>query len=134
MSDVVVVVLLVVVIVGAVVLMRRRTTKGSACCGEHGTVPTRLKVADRHKDHYPYVTELSIGGMTCANCAIRVENALNVLPDTWAKVSIATKMATVRTKEEPDETAMRDAVASAGYVVLDDGFRGVRQGDRRSVT
>jgi copper chaperone CopZ len=134
MSNAVVVVLLVVVVVAAVALMRRRASKGSACCGEHEAAPTRLKVADRHKNHYPYVTELYIGGMTCANCAIRVENALNVLPDTWAKVSIATKMATVRTKEEPDETAMRDAVASAGYVVLDDGFRGVRQGDRRSVT
>ena len=59
--------------------------------------------------------------MTCANCAIRVENALNGLPGTWAKVSIATKTATVRTKEEPDAdaSAMREAVTSAGYVVLD---------------
>ena len=57
--------------------------------------------------------------MTCVNCAIRVENALNGLPGTWAKVSIATKTATVRTKEEPDASAMREAVTSAGYVVLD---------------
>lgn len=118
MSNIVLVILLVVVVTGAVVLMRRRATKGSACCGEHKVAPARLKVADRRKDHYPYVSELSIGGMTCANCAIRVENALNALPNTWAKVSIDTKTATVRTKAEPDEMAMREAVASVGYVVL----------------
>lgn len=78
----------------------------------------RLRVADRDKRHYPYQTELSIGNMTCENCAIRVENALNVLPDTWAQVSISTHKALVRTKQEPDVAELKRAISAAGYVVV----------------
>jgi copper chaperone CopZ len=56
--------------------------------------------------------------MTCENCAIRVENALNGLPGTWASVSIADHTALVRTTAEPDLPALREAVAKAGYVLL----------------
>ena len=78
----------------------------------------RVRVADRDKRHYPYQTELVIGNMTCENCAIRVENALNALPGTWAQVSISTHKAIVRTKQEPDVTELRCAVSTAGYVVV----------------
>ena len=119
MADVAIVVVLVVAVVAAVLVVRRRATKGSACCGEHEAATARVRVADRNKKHYPYETTLRIGGMTCDNCAARVENALNALPGTWASVSIASREADVRTKEEPDLAAMREAVSRAGYVVLD---------------
>lgn len=119
MADAAVIVVLVIAVVGAVLAVRRRATKGSACCGEHEAAPARKRVADRNKTHYPYETTLHVGGMTCDNCAARVENALNELPDTWATVSIGTHEASVRTKAEPDIAAMRDAVSRAGYVVMD---------------
>ena len=56
--------------------------------------------------------------MSCENCAIKVENALNELPGTWATVRIGDKQAVVRTKQEPDLDAMRTAVRAAGYIVL----------------
>jgi len=118
MADIILVAALVVAVACGIVLMRRRATKGSACCGPIEDAPTRLAVTDRNKSHYPFVTTLDIGGMTCENCAIRVENALNALPGTWATVSIASKQAVVRTKNEPDRTRMHDAVSQAGYVVL----------------
>lgn len=118
MPDLLLVCLLVVVVVAAAVVARRRATRGSACCGEREAAPVRSRVADRSRSHYPYETTLSIGGMTCENCAIRVENALNALPGTWASVSISDHRATVRTKEAPDERTLRAAVSQAGYVVL----------------
>lgn len=118
MANVAIVCVLAVVVVAAVLVVRRRATKGSACCGEHEAAPARVRVSDRNKAHYPHQTTLSIGGMTCGNCATRVENALNGLPGTWATVSIADKTALVRTKDEPDVDAMRSAVVGAGYVVL----------------
>ncbi|MBQ8953570.1 MAG: heavy-metal-associated domain-containing protein, partial [Clostridia bacterium] len=56
-------------------------------------------------------------GMTCENCARRVENALNALEGVWATVRIDTHTARVRCKTEPDEAALRGAVTGAGYVV-----------------
>lgn len=118
MSDLVVIALLGAVLAIAVVVARRRFTKGSECCGDIAQAPERVQVKDRDKRHYHHQITLSIGGMTCENCAIKVENALNELPGTWATVRIGSKQAVVRTKEEPDYLAMREAVASAGYVVL----------------
>ena len=97
----------------------RRAEKGGGCCGEHETALKRIFPADRSRGHYPYRVILSIGGMTCENCAVRVENALNSLPGTWAKVDIAEKKADVLLKEKPDEHELRRAVSGAGYVVTD---------------
>lgn len=95
----------------------QRQKKGSACCGEHEETVKKINVTDRNKGNYPYTATLQIGGMTCDNCARRVENALNSLEGTWAIVSISDHKAKVLSKTKPDETAMRAAVRGAGYVV-----------------
>ena len=117
MADMLLVVILGVAVVLAFLVARRRARQGSECCGTREEAPVRLRVQDRDKTHYPYATELAIGGMTCENCAIKVENALNGLPGVWATASIGTHAALVRTKEEPDEASMRAVVRKAGYVV-----------------
>ena len=109
---------LALLLVWAVRTTVRRSRKGGGCCGEHEETVKRASVSDRNRAHYPYETVLRIGGMTCDNCARKVENALNALPGTSAKVRIDTKTAIVRTKEAPDEALLRTAVSDAGYVVL----------------
>ncbi|MBO7673839.1 MAG: heavy-metal-associated domain-containing protein [Atopobiaceae bacterium] len=118
MADAILLPVLAMVVAAAVWMARRRSAKGSACCGEHDAPLRRMGAADRNKSHYPHEVTLSIGGMTCDNCAARVENALNELPGTWARVSIASKTALVRTKDMPDLDALSRAVAAAGYAVL----------------
>ena len=61
---------------------------------------------------------MKIGGMTCENCARKVENAINKQDGVWAKVSFLIKPPGVLCKTEPDENALREAVRQAGYVVL----------------
>ena len=87
------------------------------CCGEHESAEKKVTVSDRNKAHYPYAVLLQIGGMTCENCARKVENALNLLDGTWAVVSISGGSAKVLSKTPPDEAALREAVRGAGYVV-----------------
>ena len=97
----------------------RKLRVGGGCCGEREAAPKRVKVRDRDKRHYPYVLEVTIDGMVCANCARRVENALNSLDGVWARVEdVGSGRATVRTKSVPDEAALRSAVRQAGYTVL----------------
>ena len=77
------------------------------------------EIKDKNKSHYPYQYTLQIGGMTCDNCARRVENALNSLPGAWANVDVSSEKAVLRMKEKTGEVQIKDAVASSGYTVLD---------------
>ena len=94
-----------------------RSRKGGGCCGVHESAEKEVTVSDRNKAHYPYAVLLQIGGMTCENCARKVENALNLLDGTWAVVSISGGSAKVLRKTPLDEAALREAVRGAGYVV-----------------
>ena len=63
--------------------------------------------------------ELSIGGMTCASCANRIERKLNKLDGVSASVNYATEKATV--DFDAGATAPRELVAAveaAGYGAL----------------
>lgn len=117
-GTVLIVCLLVALVAWAMWTMVQRSRKGSACCGEHESTIARTGASDRNPAHYPHESKLSIGGMTCDNCARKVENALNALEGTWATVRIADHVAQVRSKGEPDEQSLRRAVREAGYVVL----------------
>ncbi len=97
----------------------RRARRGSACCGEREETVKKAGVSDRNRAHYPYEVTLQIGGMTCENCARRVENALNALPGTWASVSMDGRKARIRLKQPADMALLREAVRQAGYVALD---------------
>ena len=87
----------------------RKMKYGGGCCGEHQAVEKKRVVKDRNPSHYPYLVELTIAGMTCENCARRVENALDAQEGVWAKVDISNHRAKVRLKTPPDETALRQA-------------------------
>ena len=102
----------------AVKKIMQKSQTGGGCCDTHEGAVKRISALDRKKGNYPYRVELLIGGMTCDNCAARVENALNALPDTWAKVDISENRAVVLLKSKPDENTLRKAVRNAGYVVM----------------
>jgi Cu+-exporting ATPase len=73
--------------------------------------------ADAAPDQPPQITELAIGGMTCASCAMRVEKALTKLPGVArASVNLATETATVNLSDAAaDPDALIAAVRKAGY-------------------
>ncbi|MFI6818689.1 heavy metal translocating P-type ATPase [Nonomuraea sp. NPDC050328] len=59
--------------------------------------------------------ELSIGGMTCASCANRIERKLNKLDGVTATVNYATEKAQVTFPEGVDPEKLIATVESAGY-------------------
>ena len=115
--NLVLIIILILIIAWAVWRTVLRSRKGGGCCGEHETAAKKTVISDCNPSHYPYTVTLAIGGMTCENCARKVENALNRLDGTWASVSISDHTAKVRCKKQPDETTLRTAVREAGYVV-----------------
>ena len=109
-------VVLAVIIALAVALIVKKARKGGGCCGEHEAAEKSSPAGDGNKAHYPYSLEMKIDGMTCANCARRVENALNSLDGVMAKVSKDTDSARIYTKTQPDVRLLCGAVAKAGYM------------------
>ena len=59
--------------------------------------------------------ELSIGGMTCASCASRIERTLNKLDGVTATVNYATEKAKVNAPDGVDSAALVAQVEAAGY-------------------
>ncbi|WJF91779.1 heavy metal translocating P-type ATPase [Paraburkholderia bonniea] len=61
-------------------------------------------------------TELDLGGMTCASCAMRVEKALAKVPGVLSvSVNLATEQASVRLHQPVDPAQLVKAVTKAGY-------------------
>jgi P-type Cu+ transporter len=65
--------------------------------------------------------ELSIEGMTCAACAVRIEKKLNKLHDVRATVNYATATARVTAPAAMPVRAFTDVVEQAGYAATEPG-------------
>ena len=97
-------------------VQKARGKAKSSCCGGPELI-TAKKVDDTDPSHYPYRYKLSISGMSCSNCARRVENALNALDGTWAKVNLGREEAEVLTKQEADPEVFRRTLDRESYTM-----------------
>ena len=80
--------------------------------------------------------ELSLGGMTCASCATRIEKRLNRLDGVTATVNYATERAKVDFPAEVEPAELIAAVEEAGYTAALPATRferGQRQADAGEV-
>ena len=118
MANVIIVLLLLAVVCYGIYSFVHHLRHGGGCCGEHEAPPKKIKAADANKSHYPHRLIMGVDGMTCQNCQRHVENALNVMPGTWAAVDLAAQNVTILTKDEADEDAIRQAIRDAGYLPL----------------
>ncbi len=118
MGNAVIIAILVLIIGLAVYSTIRRICYGSSCCGERDPAEKKIKVADTNINNYPYTYTLQVDGMHCANCARRVENALNRLEGRWAVADVGKKEVLLRSKREETENEIGSAVDSAGYTML----------------
>lgn len=62
-----------------------------------------------------HTVELSIGGMTCASCAARVEKKLNKMSGVTATVNYATEKAKISYPDTVSETDLVATVEATGY-------------------
>lgn len=89
------------------------------CCGASGeAAQKKVKITDKDTSHYLHTAILEIEGMTCSRCARSVENALNSIDGTWAKVDLEKKNVLIRMKTRLDEDTIRQTVRNAGYILM----------------
>ena len=115
MMQIIIILLLILIILFAGVMTVRKFRRGGGCCGEHeAEIHSKRKKFSR-KD-YPFLTEIRIQGMTCINCARRVETALNELDGIQARVDLSTGKAKIFSVSPPDEKLLFSVIARAGYL------------------
>lgn len=113
MENILIIGVLIVVLVLAF-LRARKHFKGGGCCGSGGTI-----IRDKKTLGGPKLGEkvVYIQGMSCENCEIRVENALNRLDGVAASVSYKKKRAIVSYSQEISDELLKQTVERLGYQV-----------------
>lgn len=116
MPTIIICLILIVIGIYAVISYKKRLSSG--CCGASGQPSVkRVKVQDKDLSHYPHHKILKVDGMSCGNCTVRVENALNSLDGVWARVNLMEEEADLYLKQDVSDDVLREAVKSAGYTV-----------------
>ena len=113
MQNYVIIGILLVVLILAV-LRAKKHFKGGGCCGSGGNT-----IRDKKSLTAPKIGEkvMTIEGMHCENCEIRVENALNRLDHVACKVSWKKKNAVISYSEEVSDEMLKETVERLGYQV-----------------
>ena len=110
--------IIILIVLAAIVLAVLRAKKHfkGGCCGSSGSPIREKKVLTG-----PVIGEkqLRIEGMTCENCAIRVENTLNRLDGVLCKVHLKKKTASVSLSKEVSAEELKAAVEKMGYMVTE---------------
>ena len=83
------------------------------CCGGPKEKPIKKKMSGTPQKKLV----LSVEGMSCDHCRVRVENALNAMDGVLAKVNLSKQQAKVSLYKEMDEEQLKEAVTKAGYEV-----------------
>jgi len=89
------------------------------CCGAGIEKIKRVPPLDPVLEHYPCVYKVSIAGMTCPNCAARIENAFHRREGFYAQVQFKQKNALIHTKHPVPEGDLRQVIAQAGYTMTE---------------
>lgn len=102
------------VVVAVAIARAAKHFKGGGCCSSGSTT-----IRDKKKLTAPKLGEkvMTVEGMHCENCEIRVENALNRLDNVACKVSWKKKKAVVSYSAEVADELLKEAVEKMGYKV-----------------
>ena len=113
MTDAIIVVVLVAILMLAL-LRAKKHFKGGGCCGSGSTTIRDKKTLDG-----PVLGEktLRVEGMSCENCAIRVENALNRLEGVACRVDLRKKTAAVTYSAPVEDALLKQTVEKLVYQV-----------------
>lgn len=86
----------------------------SSCCGGGAITPPPKKEL---KGTIVDTKIVDIEGMTCGNCKIRVEQALDSIDGAAAEVNLHRNHAVVKMTREVSDDEIRQALAGSGYTI-----------------
>lgn len=115
MTDAIIIAVLIIVLFVALQQVKKKLKGGGCCSGGSTTIRDKKTLTE------PKIGEkvLTVEGMHCENCEIRVENALNRLDGVACRVSWKKKTAVVAYSEEVSDEVLKRTVEALDYQVLE---------------
>lgn len=114
MATAIIFILLVLICVFSVKSYIKKLAHG--CCGAGGDDEKASEIkADLSEYKYKYT--VNIGGMSCKNCAARIENSFNRKDGLHANVDFKSGIAEIYSNAEVPEFTVRQTVIGLGYSV-----------------
>lgn len=114
MATAIIFILLVLICVFSVKSYMKKLAHG--CCGA-GVDDEKASEIKADLSEYKYKYTVKIGGMSCKNCAARIENALNRKDGLYAKANFENGAAKIYSNAEVPEFTVRQTVIGLGYSV-----------------
>ncbi len=108
----------ILVLIGIVAVRSYLKKLKNGCCGGGDNEVKKIRPSDREESHFPYEYKIQVEGMSCKNCALRIENAFHMQEGFLAAVYFKEKYALVRSKQPVSEEKLKETVFKAGYGVL----------------
>lgn len=90
----------------------------SGCCGAGGDKEKRIAPENTDTSSYPYSVKVSIGGMHCEKCAMRIENAFNKLEGFYAIADFKEGSANIYSKAPVSDFDIRSKIVGLDYSVI----------------
>ncbi len=111
--------LAVILLVGLIGFVIRKIRHGASCCGEKEAPVERVRAADADQSHYPFHYVIKVEGMTCGNCARRVENAFHQTGEALAHVNLGAKQVKLSYKRSVNRQELAKIIDAAGYTLME---------------
>ena len=119
MTDAIIITIILILTAVGVRRVYRTVRYGGSCCGTGTATDKKVKVKDRNKSHYSHSYKLTVEGMVCSGCAVKVENALNSEEGLWAKVDLGRKEVNVLSKKEMTREDFKEVLKKTPYTLMD---------------
>ena len=111
MSTVIICIVLALIIIFAIVNSAKHFGGEGGCCGGGSDIKVKKKKLANVKE----TLVISIDGMTCKNCSMRIQNKLN--DNVSADVSLHKKQAVVEIEDGVSQEDINSAIERLGYTV-----------------
>lgn len=111
----IIIVSIIVILTAAALLRAQKHFSGGGCCGGgSNTIRAHKKLTE------PIIEKktITVEGMHCKNCEIRVENAVNRIDGVVCRVNLRKKTAIVSYSKEVPDSVLKEAVERLGYKII----------------
>ena len=113
MSTVIICIVLALIIIFAIVNSANLFRAAGGLCGGGSDIKVKKKKLANVKE----TLVISIDGMTCKNCSMRIQNKLNEMDNVSADVSLHKKQAVVEIEDGVSQEDIKSAIERLGYTV-----------------
>ena len=111
MATTIIIIILILISLFAIQSYLKKITRG--CCGGEVSIDTSTKDVN----NYPFTRDVLIAGMSCRNCATKIENTFNKDEEYYVQVDFESNKARIKMKHNNPNINITTKIEALGYIV-----------------